>query len=425
MRLEYVGSAFSFVFTSPVQRHETPEYLNFIKNTVDIANNWFPYHTFSVLFNGYNEPDDAEYHKRYFGKTPIYVDSGGLQMITLGRTPTDELREKVYNVQAKYGDYGLVFDEIPLRVTGKSQAVDVVSNARKFDRSMIAECAKQTAINIIKQIDIFDKLNSKCKPFMIIQGNGVESYQEWTDKILNNIPDDYQNKLAGIASGGACIGDGELEDLERYFTLSHLNAPKHLLKHFHLLGVGSPNRIQTLMKVEHLFDDTLISYDSTKHTGGVVRSQFQIDASIKMIGRHRNNVYWEVFNKFDAFQHSQLSETFTEEEFHDALLFSQGLLDEKYGKPDINPEFCRQQNKIRFAACMFSVYNLFNLIDKVKSDTNFVSKSKKKNAALYRTLEQVKNFDDFKYWKLNYGKYLESNRTKSVEDINSSLEEFF
>lgn len=427
MKLEYIASALSFVFTSPFVKLQTSDAADAVDTVHDMtkrANEWFPYHKFGVLFNGYNEPDDGPYHKEYFTPFTIQADSGGLQMITLGHTPNDELREKVYRTQAEFGTIAMCFDEIPLRVEGKSQFVNAVN--RKFDRSMIDECTKQTAVNICKQIDVFDSLNTKCKPLMIIQGNDIDTYQEWADKLLKQIPADYQGKLAGIASGGGCIGNGELEDVERYFTLSKLQAPDHLLKHFHLLGVGSPNRIQTLMKMQHLFtDEQLISYDSTKHTGGVIRSQIQIGSQILMIGRHRTATYWKIWRLFDTFQKTKLGLNFTEEQFHDNLLLSMEDLVAKTGKPEDNVQALCDLNLIRYALLLFSVYNLFEMIDTLKNDTTFVSKTKSKYAGMYRTLEQLRTIDDFKKWKHEYGKYFNSKRTGSVEDISSNLEEFF
>jgi hypothetical protein len=404
-------------------RLSTPEALKPIHDMVHKVNSWYDYHSFGVLFNAYNEPDDGQYHVDYFSPYSIQVDSGGLQMITLGHTPNDELRDKVYRVQAKYGTHAMCFDEIPLRTEGKSQFVN--SENRKYDRSMVDECTKQTARNICKQIDVFDELQTKCKPFMIIQGNDIDTYQEWADKLLKHIPQDYQAKLAGIASGGGCLGNGELEDVERYFTLAKLQVPDNLTNHFHLLGVGSPNRIQTLMKLQHLFkENQLISYDSTKHTGGVIRSQIQVGSQIWMIGRHRTQTYWKIWHLFDTFQKTKLGLNFTEEQFHDNLLLSAEDRVAKTGNPEDNVQAMCDLNNIRFALLLFSVHNLFEMVDKLKNESNYVSKTKKKYEGMYHTLEHLNTVDDFKKWKREYGKYFDSKRTASIEDNGSSLEEF-
>lgn len=424
MQLLYLASAMSFIFTSQIDRVITPKTLETIRDITKRANEWYNYHEFGVLFNSYNEPQDGQYHVDYFYPYPIMADSGGLQMITLGHNPTDEMREKVYRNQAKYSKFSMCFDEIPLIVDGKSQFVN--SENRKFDRSMVDACTKQTALNIKKQIDIFDELQTKCKPLMIIQGNDFETYQEWTDKLLKNIPDDYQKKIGGIASGGGCIGNGELEDIERYFTLGRLGAPDHLLKHFHLLGIGSPNRIQTLIKMKHLFgDDQLISYDSTKHTGGIVRSQIQVGSQIWMIGRGRSIVYWKVWELFNEFQQTKLDLNFSEEEFHDCIVLTSEERIAKTGKAEDNVEAHCNLNLIRFSLMMFSVYNLFVMVDKLKNDETFVSKTKRKYEGMYRTLSELHTISDFNKWKQDFGRYFASRRTKTVEDTDASLEDFF
>ena len=63
---------------------------------------------------------------------------------------TDELKKEVYRNQAKWGDVGMCFDEIPVVLTGdRSDRNDV--KGRFFDKENYEEKARQTGQNIKQQ----------------------------------------------------------------------------------------------------------------------------------------------------------------------------------------------------------------------------------------------------------------------------------
>ena len=374
------------------------------------------------MFNAYTEEREGQMTNDFFSPGTIQADSGGLQMVTLGHKPTPELRKKVYEVQAKYSNIGMSFDEIPVKTIGnRSSKLDM--DTRVFDMTLLKDAAKQSALNIIEQVETFDRLNSKCKPYIIIQGNCYETYQEWTDIMMRTIPSDHLDKCYGIASGAAALGQGTLEDIERYFTLSQLNAPKHLLKNFHILGVGSPNRIVLLARLQHLFHkDVKISYDSSKHTGGIMRGQVQMGANLSSIGRNRNPKYFEIWNAFNEFQGTHLGTKFTETEFFEAMML---LASEVYairGQANENPEYFSKFNLVRFCIVAFSVYNMFTLIDGVKK--GHMPKTKHDEAILH-SLSHITSISEFNEWKRNHGRFVRSNRVQTTDDISEGLEGFF
>jgi len=422
MKLEYVASALNFVWLGGLESHYTPEVAKEISRVTDAINSWDSEHKFGVLFNAYAEPRVGQLMNDFFSPYTIQGDSGGLQMITLGHTPTPELRKKVYEIQAKYSTHAMCFDEIPLRTTGNAQFVN--SDNRAYDKSMVEACAKQTALNIIEQVEYFDSVGTKAKPYLIIQGNDFETYQYWTDEIIKDLPKDIIGQLHGIASGGGCLGNDALEDVERYFTLSHLEAPEHLLKNFHLLGVGAPNRIVTLAKLHHLFaDDVNISYDSTKHTGGITRAQIQIGHRCVDIGsRQRNAKYISIVEKFDKFQREKLGYSFDENFIFEVLMNTAEERYAKHGQPKDNLEYTFNSNYLRFALLAFSVYNMFDVIHHIRHDK--VVKTNHNDAYL-NTLKMIKDVNGFNQWKKDFGRYFPSRRVKVVGDENSSLENFF
>ena len=111
--LEYVVSGTSYMRLSnpAICRDETnTEIVNMLINK--LVQDQFS-HKFSMLYNGHTESSFGERFKPY-NPYQVHADSGGLQMITLGLDITDELKDKVYENQAKYADVGMCFDEIPV-----------------------------------------------------------------------------------------------------------------------------------------------------------------------------------------------------------------------------------------------------------------------------------------------------------------------
>lgn len=421
MKLEYIASALNFVWLGGLETKYTPEVAAEISRVTHLINTWDDDHKYGVLFNAYAEPRMGKIMNDFFSPHTIQGDSGGLQMITLGHTPTPELRKKVYEIQAKHCTHGMCFDEIPIKSTGRTELIN--HGSRLYDKSMVPECAKQTALNIIEQVETFDKLNSDCKVFMIIQGNCLETYQYWVDETLKHMPKDIIGKLHGIASGGGCLGNDFLEDVERYFTLSHIEAPDNLKQNFHLLGVGSPNRIVTLARMNHLFDkDVNISYDSTKHTGGITRAQLQLGHRIVSIGsRQRNHIYMDIVNKFLAFQ-GILGYDFVENDLYEVLLMTAVERYAKYGEPETNLEYTFKTNILRYALLSFSIRNMFDVISHAQRGEFVKTGHKEANLS---TLSMINSVSDFNAWKREFGSRMDSKRVVSTETMGSCLSEFF
>lgn len=423
MKLKYIGSALNFIWIGGLETLYTPEVAKEINRVALAMNTWDDDHKFGVLFNSYIEPRVGTLMNDFFSPLTIQADSGGLQMITLGHKPTAELRTKVYENQAQYSTEAMCFDEIPVRSIGeRSSRLDM--HTRYFDHTMVEAAAKQTALNIIEQVETFDRLNSKTKPYIIVQGNCFETYQQWLDVILKTVPDDILGKIHGIASGAAALGSGTLEDIERYFTLSHLEAPDHLLKNFHLLGVGSPNRIVTLAKLGHLFaDDVNISYDSTKHSGGVTRAQIQVaHQCISVDSRQRNDKYNSIWRRFDVFQREKLGYDFSEELFFECIMNTAAERYAKYGEAKDNLEYTFKSNYMRFAVFAFSVNEMFKLIRSVKE--GHFTKTRYNEAHLH-SLKHIKDVKGFNDWKRDHGRFFASTKVSTTSEVPSDLSSFF
>ena len=275
MKFEYVASGLSFLRVRFKESHSgaTAARLNDIWALLRGKHN----HEFSFLYNAFIEKEFGEFFKDVYrgkGVNQIYADSGGLQMITLGKTITPQLKQEVYNNQGSYSDCAMSFDEIPVSLKStRSSRSD--TSSKYFDREKFEWCARESGKNIRDQIETFLKMKSEARPFFIAQGNDLESYVRWTELALEEIPKELHERIGGVALGAVALGTGTLEDCKRafYYTQLPLSQTTH---HFHLLGVGSVSRLLPVIAMQNhsVYQGTLISYDSTTHTSGVQMGRY-------------------------------------------------------------------------------------------------------------------------------------------------------
>jgi hypothetical protein len=241
-QLEYVISGPAYLRLGSEQCEE-PETLEMIKDliakTVHNKNN----HQFSLLYNGFTE--------RNFGKKlqkfrpvikNIHADSGGLQIVTRGLSNTPETRNKVYENQGAWADIGMAFDEIPIKSTNASGVSSKIDTKRRYvDMDNFETYARQTGKNVKDQILKFDSMGSKCRPFIILQGSGADTYKRWGEYLLDEVPAELHHRIGGVAMGSAALGMGPLEDVKRAFYVNSVPLARPF--HLHVLGVGALKRI--------------------------------------------------------------------------------------------------------------------------------------------------------------------------------------
>jgi len=269
--LEYVASGTAHTRILAVATLETPEVLEVI-NSYFAGLNGLHGHKFSLLFNAFTEQDFGPRFKEHYRHSihTIHADSGGLQIITQGKTITDELKDSVYKVQADCSDIAMSFDEIPIGVKGDRSGRNSTAN-RFYDKDKLESFARLTGKNIRRQIELFLDEKTTAKPMIISQGNDYESYMLWVEYLLKEIPSSYFKHIGGLAMGAAALGTGLLEDFERAAYAPHL--PFQMDDpYFHILGVGSVRRLLpylAFIKAGFYPKNTHLSYDSTTHTSGV------------------------------------------------------------------------------------------------------------------------------------------------------------
>ena len=124
---EYVGSGTSY-FKLMYEESYRPENLEVFAATYGSLNNQHE-HKISLLYNAFTEKRTGPRLKEHYAKHlhTIHADSGGLQMITLGKTITDELKEDVYANQALNSDVAMCFDLIPVVVLSERTTTGIRS----------------------------------------------------------------------------------------------------------------------------------------------------------------------------------------------------------------------------------------------------------------------------------------------------------
>jgi len=266
MKLEYVMSACSM--------------FNYLDQNVDCIKYAVPEltkntnHEFSMLYNAYTEAKQSSALHDKYGKYIFnqHADSGGLQIVMLGKKNTPEVRDAVYKNQAEFSDVGMCFDEIPLDNTAQGKMAKVIHGSKTLRTGDMYEFGKMTGINIKRQLEIFEQSNSKCLPQLILQGNSPEDFKNFYEGAKFELGDDIY-KLRGCALADTCIGTGVLEACDMLSMLKFLDLPKNLRLNVHLLGVGSVRRMLPallLIKSGYIDSDIHLSYDSSTHSNAPI-----------------------------------------------------------------------------------------------------------------------------------------------------------
>lgn len=373
-------------------------------------------HKFGMLFNAFQEANYGKHLEKYSDVLDsIHADSGGLQIITLGKTITEEMKDKIYRIQAAHATYGMCFDEIPIQVAGGKSVRNDTTN-RIFDRAMLDPCAKLTAKNIERQIDIFLEEKTECKPILIAQGNCYDTYMRWVDVIMQTIPQEKHQYIGGVAMGAAALGTGALEDFDRAFYFSQLPMEK---KYLHVLGIGSAKRILPYIMMHHngLYPaDLSMSYDSTTHSCGIEFGTYFKGGRAYSFTRHWSNDYDIMFDDLQA-RYPQLGiEKF---DFLRLMNSSGGKSRDEYGysmKTILNT---------RLAIIMSNVINFCLFVDSIHDSKKAIKQfiASNKDLSPVTPLLDIRDIVDYNKWKADMGRFLASDRIATQKA--NTLESFF
>lgn len=236
------------------------------------------YFLLSTLFNAFQEEKDGKVLKEEnkLNHDAIYADSGGLQVLTRGLEITDDIKKKVYETQAKYCDFAMTFDEMPLKVIQNQDqfAKSIVDNNKVVHiKEMVGISAKNSAAHIQQQIDVFEQLETDTKILPIIHGFSEETYIEYAETIMKNLSG-IKHHIQGMAIASlSSTADNKVGIMKVFDYVPTLMNAKEIneeyRQHVHLLGVASYQRIMPviMMAKKGIFDSVKrISFDSTALT---------------------------------------------------------------------------------------------------------------------------------------------------------------
>ena len=418
-KLDYVVSGTSYMrFSNPsIAKDKTnSDIINMLidKLVTDVYS-----HKFSMLYNGHTESSFGDRFSAYKDHVnEIHADSGGLQIVTQGMVITDELKDKVYENQAKWADVGMCFDEIPVILTGdRSDRND--TKARFFDFENYEALARKTGQNVKRQLEIFEKNNSTCKPFIILQGNCIDTYLRWYECLMEEVPAEWHDRIGGVAMGAAALGTGPLEDVKRAFIATEIAKkwPQERMN-LHILGVGSIRRIIPYLVFcqNGLYDNVDISYDSTTHSRAVETGLYYMGKGTTKFSRKMSNLYREMYNNVQE----TISLGVDLDEFHEIMNTPSLKAKEKYGN-------LNKWIYVRTAFILMSIRNFMKHLESMMNDKDalLAFTVKMKLDGQFRNLYNVTNREEYDAWENN--QYL-GGSMKSMAvgtEAPNSLEELF
>lgn len=421
--MEYVGSGTShtrILNIAATEDKEINKLINGYFSSLQDKNN----HKFSLLYNAFTEKDFGRKFKEFYKSSlhTIHADSGGLQLITQGKTITDALKYQVYKNQAESSDIAMSFDEIPIGVVGERSGRNDTTN-RFFDKDRLEHFARLSGKNLKRQIEVFQEEKTTSKPLLIAQGNDYDSYMFWVEYLLKELPDEYKKSIGGIAMGAAALGTGILEDMERAVYSAQL--PLDMEEpYIHILGVGSIRRLLPYIALAHsgYFPKNLhLSYDSTTHTSGLSVGIFFIDDANLSINRNFSIDYETIFRNVNEYYNlDKLG--INVKSFHEMVNSNSSF----YMKNNVidKDKMILYYNSLMGFICS-SVANFTNTINNSLTSEKKLLKiaHKAKVSRDIGMLLGVKNIDDFLKWKSTHSFATRSQRISA--DKPTSLDSFF
>lgn len=392
--------------------------------------------TVAMLFNAYTEQKYTTHLDDYnrFKMDKIYSDSGGLQMVTAGKTVTDEIKDKIYDVQT-YSDYAMCFDVIPLETVSLSRTRNERSNVgnKIFDQSRHSESGRLTGLNIKRQVEYFRNKGATTKVIIIVQGNNPDDMVEYYRQIQNQLTDEDFKNIGGIAVADTCMGNKELETIDmliaarRISEFAHPNAVKQL----HLLGVGSIPRMAPVLYLRksgflNAFDK--ISYDSSSHTVCFNYGLMKLNGTCKPLGTYRNHKLEEhLYNIYKTFEGS-FSEVGSFEWYMDNVFFAEdgswtySKTAERAGETGDRSKLIGA-SLVNFTYSMYQVKNFIESLD-IVAGGEFIGARGDKNITAITMLQNVSDESDMHQWLSVQKPYVSSARIARKEE-SFGLEKFF
>ena len=283
MKFEYVISGLTMGIDDLYYNSKVAApYIHHMNDKIIDVDNKYDNQNLSLLFNAHtekrhgitmNDTMSGSWHR-------LFADSGGLQLARMKTGITPELKDRVYEYQAKYCDVAMIFDELPIefdlsRTGGNAMKAGITG--RRFIRSEVKSSAEATRDNVKRQLEIFKREDSRAKVMLISQGQDVESWREYIEIICNGLDnEEIETMCTGVAPSSQCNGNAFAHRLEMIYSIRDYQVPDHLKKNVHLLGVGNHDALLPFIVTPDYFNFIEnLSYDSTSHTSSWFFSRYR------------------------------------------------------------------------------------------------------------------------------------------------------
>ena len=394
----------------------------------------------SVLYNGFVESEYPNYYKKLdnLGCDYVYADSGGLQIVTLGKTITPELKKRVYESQL-YSHYAMCFDEIPLERTtiARNSVERLITDNKVFNQDRHAEAGTLTGKNIKEQIECFRKNKAKTKVIMIVQGNQADDMILYFKKIIEQLDDSDYEYIGGLAVADTCMGNATLESIEMLRAarkIAEIAPHENIKNHLHFLGVGTINRLRPiiyLLRSKYLDAYKHISYDSSTVSSTYDFGKVVIHEKTIALGQTKTQEAIQYFNTLYEFYADFFKPLVSNSEYQD-LVFGIDHKDEVDYQCWKNSTICKRvdkltdKKKICAALLVRPAYLYYQIQDFiVDTDKVFTEKTGRIKSNAVSQLLKVEDDVMMDRWMSNHAKYVPSKRIKRKENISNVLEDFF
>lgn len=377
----------------------------------------------SILFNGFLEYKHGDYlnSRDRFGFDNLFVDSGGLQVVTTGKKLTDELKREIYEHQ-KHGDFGFCFDEIPLGLKVESDEESKhrsQTSGKLFFPDNFEACAIKTAQNVLEQTKAFEGTNTKA--FYIVQGNTTEEMYRWFKHGVEIVGKDHFKQIQGVAPADTCMGNGELESVDMmvaYHQMIQDFGVEYTKNHLHLLGVGSPSRLlpAVFLKMSGFIPENVeISFDSSTQSMAYVMGNY-----VNSDGTRINRDFAKTMSMFETFwdDMGDLIQLYSPEITKGWYMDWTKKNYMSVSETTKNLPFSHEVG-MRSSISLMCLWQCIGFFSRLKNDIN----SKETRQSGIGFLNEVKNLDDYKSWKRQFERHCVSKRID--RHSNDSLLDLF
>ncbi|WEM34307.1 queuine tRNA-ribosyltransferase [Xanthomonas phage X1] len=427
--LHYIASGTSFMYINSLRRDGgvNDETIDWVRNMFVGADRG-P-NKFGMLFNAFTESTFGKVFKENYADVmcDIHADSGGLQMVSLGKVADDAAKRKIYKTQADYSTVAMSFDEIPVsQIFDPYAGRGAMSATRKkvFDRSQLKAKAIESGKNLREQLEYFAEVGTIAKPMLIAQGNCPETYYDWVEYVQDQIPHELMDNIAGVAVATSTLGPGDLENYESAFVASQMNF-RFDCKQIHFLGVGSFDRLAPVLALAKsgVYKNKIISYDSTTHTGGLARSRFYtrrpdgtyVGTRLLQSDGYRPRDYQFMMDHIGKFNigfddPESLYKYFITCPSYSAV----EAIGESHNRPFIP--------KTKIALFRYSYDNFITQIEEYMDSDGYMKGIRKAHQHPIAGLAECRTRSDFNVWHSTFKNVLKSDRVRSKQQ---SLEELF